>query len=59
LVISRNEEDDLSDPNYKNNRSCNKFGKRIALWNTTIGDGSNFVGTTRHMLKKLATIGGD
>jgi hypothetical protein len=58
LVISRNEEDDLSDPNYKNNRSCNKFGEKIALWSTTIGDGSNFVGK-RHMLRKLATIEGD
>jgi hypothetical protein len=39
--------------------ACNKFGERIALWSTTIGNGSNFVRATRLLLRKLATVGGD
>jgi hypothetical protein len=37
----------------------NKYGERIALWSTTVGDGSNFVRATRLPLRKLAAIGGD
>jgi len=56
LTISRNEEDDLGDPNYKKSRSCNKFGERIALWSTIIGNGSNFVKATRFLLKSLQPL---
>jgi hypothetical protein len=33
--------------------ACNKFGKKVALWSTTIGDGNNFMRVTRLLLKKL------
>jgi len=36
--------------------ACNKFGERIALWNTIVGDGSNFVKARRLQMKKLAAI---
>jgi hypothetical protein len=37
----------------------NKFGERIALWSTTVGDGNNFVRATRFLLRKLVAVGGD